>query len=95
MSRSQLKSIARLPLPPLSSKASKLFGASKAEIQQVSKLRTRLEPTRLATKSALHGSDAKLGFRLAKVQTGTYKYGSCSFKVKSTRGNRSYEERSG
>jgi hypothetical protein len=70
MSVSQLKSVARLPLPPLSSKAAKLFHTSAAEIKLVTKLRAKIKPRRIVLKSALHGSDAKLGIKLSEIGRG-------------------------
>ncbi|CAB3984903.1 tyrosinase-like isoform X2 [Paramuricea clavata] len=67
---SQLKSVARLPLPPLSNKAAKLFRTSSVEIKLVTRLRVKIKPRRTVSKSALHGSDAKLGIKLSEIGQG-------------------------
>ncbi len=70
MSISQLKSIARLPLPRLSSKAARLFRTPSKELKLVSRLRARIQPRRVVIKSALRGTDAKLGIKLSPVTPG-------------------------
>jgi hypothetical protein len=72
MSISQLRIVPRLPLPPLSSKAAKLFRTSAAEIELVSRLRAKIEPQRTVLKSDLDGADAKLGMKLSEITPGEY-----------------------
>ena len=72
MSVSQLKSVARLPLPQLSSKAAKLFRTPLAQVRLVSRLRAKIQPTRIVSKSSLRGTDARLGMRLTSVTPGDY-----------------------
>ena len=72
MTVTQRKSVPRLPLPPLSAKAARLFRTSQAQIKLVSRLRAKMQPTRIATKSSLHGTDAKLGMKLSSVTPGDY-----------------------
>jgi hypothetical protein len=72
MSSSQLRTIPRLPLPPLSKKAAKLFRTSPAEIELVTRLRAKIEPRQTVAMSALRGADAKLGIKLDEVGPGDY-----------------------
>ena len=72
MSISELRKIPRLPLPPLTSKARKLFRPSAAEIKLVARLRAKLAPALTVLKSALRGIDAKLGLKLSAVKKGKY-----------------------
>lgn len=70
MSTSQLRKIPRLPLPPLTSKARNLFHPPAADMKLVTRLRARLAPMQTVLKSALRGTDAKLGLKLSGVKQG-------------------------
>ena len=70
MSTSQLRRIPRLPLPPLTSKARNLFRPPAADIKLATRLRARIAPVQTVLKSALQGTDAKLGLRLSGVKQG-------------------------
>ncbi len=72
MTISQRKSVPRLPLPRLSSKAARLFRTSPAELKLVSRLLAKIQPRRVVTKSALRGTDAKLGIKLSTITPGDY-----------------------
>ncbi len=70
MTISERKSIARLALPALSGRAAKLFRTPEKELKLVSKLRAKIQPKLVVTKSALHGKDRKLGMKFSAVTPG-------------------------
>ncbi len=72
MTSTALRIVPRLPLPPLSSKAAKLFRTSAEELDRVYRLRAKIEPKQTVAKNSLNGTDAKLGIKLSKFGKGEY-----------------------
>ncbi|CAB4012161.1 Hypothetical predicted protein, partial [Paramuricea clavata] len=67
LSKSQLRSIPRLPLPETSANAVRLFKISARELALVSRLWKKFQPKRSLRRSALRGRNAKLGFMIGDV----------------------------